>query len=165
MELFTFLYEMSVWSVLFFIVGFALVIFEMFIPGFGIPGILGVVSLFLAVVVTADSLLEATIMIIIILAFLGIMLSLALHSATKGKLSKTLILSDSLKKESGFTGTEDLAYFLGKEGITTTILRPSGTSDFDGVKLDVVSQGDFIPQNTKVKVIKVEGRRIVVEKI
>ena len=165
MDLFSFISDMSIWSVLFFLTGFLLVIFEMFIPGFGFPGVLGVILLFLAVVVTANSLLEATIMIVIILAFLGIMLSIVLHSATKGRLSKTLILSQSLKKESGFTGTEELNYFLGKEGIATSTLRPSGTADFDGVKLDVVSQGDYIPQNTKVKVNKVEGRRIVVEKI
>jgi membrane-bound ClpP family serine protease len=165
MEMFLFLTQMSIWSILCFLGGFALVIFEMFVPGFGLPGIIGVILLFLGVVVTADTLIEATVMIILILAFLGVLLSVILHSATKGRLSKTLILNDSLKRESGFSGTEELAYFLGKEGISTTILRPSGTCDFDGVRLDVITQGEFLPRNTKVKIIKVEGRRIVVQKI
>lgn len=58
-----------------------------------------------------------------------------------------------------------MQYFLDKKGTTLTVLRPAGTVDFDGVKLDVVSEGDFIPKDTEVKVIKVEGRRIVVRQI
>ncbi|NMB96506.1 MAG: hypothetical protein GYA02_07835, partial [Clostridiaceae bacterium] len=95
----------------------------------------------------------------------GVALTLVLHSASKGRLSKTLILSDSLNKEEGFSGTEDLEYFVGREGKTLTVLRPAGTAEFDGVKLDVVSEGEFIPKNTRVKVKKVTGRRIVVTKI
>lgn len=55
--------------------------------------------------------------------------------------------------------------FLGKEGTALSVLRPSGVANFDGIKLDVVSQGDFILKGTKVKIIKVEGRRIVVSEI
>jgi membrane-bound ClpP family serine protease len=44
------------------------------------------------------------------------------------------------------------------------VLRPSGTADFSGVRLDVVSDGDFIPKDSKVVISKVEGHRIVVRK-
>ena len=101
-------------------------------------------------------------MVIIIIAILGFVLSIVLSSATKGRLSKTLVLSHTSNREAGFIGTEDLGFFLGKEGVTLTNLRPSGTANFEGVKLDIVSEGDFIPKDTKVRVIKVEGRRIVV---
>jgi membrane-bound ClpP family serine protease len=121
--------------------------------------------LILGIIQTANTILEAFILIIIIIAILGIALTLALHSATKGRLSKTLVLNDSLKKESGYIGTEDLNYFLNREGTTLTVLKPSGIVDFDGVKLDVVSESEFLPKGTKVRVIKVSGRRIVVRKI
>jgi len=49
--------------------------------------------------------------------------------------------------------------------VATTVLRPSGIVNFDGIKLDVVSEGEFIQPGSKVKIIKVEGRRIVVKKI
>jgi membrane-bound ClpP family serine protease len=137
----------------------------MFYPGFGVLGVSGIILLFLGVITTAKTVMDLLIMTIIILAFLGVALTLVLHSATKGRLSKTIVLQDSLKKESGFEGTEDLNYFLGKEGTTLTVLRPAGTADFDGVRLDVVTQGDFIQKDAKVKVLKVEGRRIVVKEI
>lgn len=160
-----FVYNIDVWAAVFFLLGFILVIFEMFNPGFGAPGITGVILLFLGIVTTATSLMDVLIMLVIIMAVLGIALTLVLHSATKGRLSKTLVLSDSLKKELGFEGTEDLKFFLDKEGKAVTVLRPAGTADFDGVKLDVVSEGEFIQKDTKVKIIKVEGRRIVVREI
>lgn len=163
--LFSFVEAIGVIQVVLLIVGLILIIFEMFNPGFGAPGITGLILLAAGVIFTARNLLEALIMIVIILAILGLALTLVLHSAAKGRLSKTLILSDALNKEEGFSGTEDLEYFVGREGITTTVLRPSGTAEFDGVKLDVVSEGEFIAKNTRVKVKKVAGRRIVVSKI
>ncbi|HHV28583.1 NfeD family protein [Acetivibrio mesophilus] len=163
--MFDFIYNIDIWAAIFFILGFTLVIIEMFFPGFGAPGITGIIFLFLGILVTAETLTDVLIMLAIILVVLGIALAIILRSATKGRLSKTLVLSDSLEKESGFEGTEDLSGFLGKKGVALTVLRPAGTAEFDGVKIDVVSEFDFIDKGSKVKIVKVEGRRIVVSKI
>ncbi|AEV68003.1 NfeD family protein [Acetivibrio clariflavus] len=152
-------------SAVFFILGFIMIIIEMFHPGFGAPGISGIILLILGIVSVARNLTDVIILIIIILIVLGIALTFVLYSATKGKLPKTLVLTDSLNKEEGFEGTEDLKFFIGKEGKALTVLRPSGTADFDGVKLDVVSEAEFIQKDAKIKIIKVEGRRIVVREI
>ena len=83
----------------------------------------------------------------------------------KGRLGKTLVLSTAMKKENGYINNDDMNYFLDKTGTTLTVLRPSGTIDLDGVKLDVVSQGEYIEKGAEVKIIKVEGRKIVVRKV
>ena len=152
-EPFGFLYSMSLWAAIFFILGFIFIIIEMFNPGFGVPGITGTILLFIGVIMTARSALDVLIMLLIILAILGLSLTLVLYSATRGRLSKTLILNDSLDKEQGFESSEDLDYFLGKEGIATTVLRPAGTADFDGVKLDVVARGENNKKGVIIKVI------------
>jgi len=64
----------------------------------------------------------------------------------------------------GYVASEDYTEFLGKSGTATTLLRPSGTAEIDGVKLAVVSEGEFIPAGTSVQVILVQGNRIVVGK-
>lgn len=156
---------MSGLAIICLLIGLALVIVEMFHPGFGVPGITGGILLICGIVMTAKNLFEVLVMVIIILTILGVALTLVLQSATKGRLSKILVLHEAQKKEAGYTGTEELNYFLGHEGVTLTILRPAGMADFDGIKLDVVSEGDFISPNTKVRIIRVEGRRIVVRKI
>lgn len=165
MGLFSFISHIGLIQALFLITGLGLVIFEMFNPGFGAPGITGLALLAAGVILTAKSLLEALIMIVILVAILGLVLVLAIRSATKGRLSKTLVLSDSLNTASGYVGTEDLKSFVGKKGLTITNLRPSGTAVFDNIRLDVVSEGDYIPKNTKVEVVNVSGRRVVVREI
>ncbi|HOM02712.1 MAG TPA: NfeD family protein [Acetivibrio sp.] len=162
--MFDFIYNIDIWAAICFILGFTFVIIEMFFPGFGFPGIAGLILLFAGVVLTAKTLTDVLVLLAIILVVLGIALAIILRSASKGRLSK-LVLTDSLEKQSGFEGTEDFSPFLDKEGVALTPLRPSGTAEFDGVKLDVVSEFDMIEKDSKVKIIKVEGRRIVVRKI
>ena len=45
-----------------------------------------------------------------------------------------------------------------------TVLRPAGTAVFGERRLDVVSSGDLIPKDARVRVVRVEGGRIVVER-
>ena len=56
----------------------------------------------------------------------------------------------------------DLRSLTGKEGITLTPLRPAGSAEIEGERQDVISQGIFIPAGTKIKVIRVEGGRVLV---
>jgi membrane-bound serine protease (ClpP class) len=51
---------------------------------------------------------------------------------------------------------------VGKAGVALTALRPAGTAVFDGKRVDVVSEGTFVPKGEMVKVIAVEGLRVVV---
>jgi membrane-bound ClpP family serine protease len=145
------------------IAGLVFVIVEMFYPGFGAPGITGGILLVVGVLLYARSPLQALIMVVIILAILGVALTLVLHSASKGHLAKHLILRDSLDENVKFSAADDLNYFVGSEGKALTVLRPSGTADFNGVKLDVVTEGEFIPKDSAVTIIEVEGYRIVVK--
>ena len=50
----------------------------------------------------------------------------------------------------------------GKEGVAHSTLRPAGTALIDGVRVDVVSRGEMIAVRTRIKVIAVEGNRVVV---
>lgn len=145
------------------VIGLILVVIEMHIPGFGAPGITGIILLAVGVILYAQSPLQALILVVIILAVLGVALTLVLHSASKGHLSKHLVLNSALGDGAGFSDVGDLSYFVGSEGKTLTVLRPSGMADFSGVKLDVVSEGEFIPKGSIIVISKVEGNRIVVK--
>ena len=157
--------DITMLAIFCFAFGFILMVIEIFHPGFGVFGIFGGILLILGIVLKAKSFMEGLIMLTAILAVLGFMMAIAIHSASKGRLSKILVLHSEQKKEEGYIGIEDLKYFLDAEGEAITILRPAGIADFNGVKLDVVTEGQFIPEGEKIKIIKVEGRRIVVRKI
>lgn len=163
-ELFGFVYRLTWLPALCFILGFVLITFELFNPGFGAPGISGIILLILGIMFTARSLLDAIVMVLIALIVIGIILFLVIHSASKGKLNKKLILYERMDKEAGYVGRSGPKSFLGKEGTAITMLRPAGIVDIDGVRLDVVTNGEFLPKGTKVKVTKIEGMRVVVTK-
>ncbi|WP_297418043.1 NfeD family protein [Clostridium sp.] len=160
-----FLPDMTVLTVFLLILGFGLVFLEMHIPGFGLPGIAGAIFLILAVVLTAENFAQALVMTLGILAVLGAMLGIVLTYFTKGKLFKPLILPDEQKKEHGYISSSDLDYLLGKRGITTTDLRPTGSIDIDGVKFDVISEGEYISKGTVVEIFKVSGVKLLVKKV
>ncbi len=153
-------------AILCLLAGFALVVVEMFIPGFGLPGISGIILLVVGVVLKARSWLEGLIIAAVIILLLCVALSIALRSASRGRLSRSsLILSDVSAGDTSEVSDGDLKFFIGKSGRTTCALRPAGIAEFDGVRLNVVSDGEFISENTPVRVTHVEGNRIVVRPI
>lgn len=164
-ELFGFVTRITWLPALCFVVGFGLLTFELFNPGFGVPGFSGIVLLILGIIFTARSLVDAIVIVILILLVIGIIIFFIARSASKGNLSKKLILKDALKEEFGYSGRDNLESFLGKTGIAATVLRPSGIGIFDDIKLDIVTEGEFIPKGSNIEIVRVEGMRVIVRKL
>ena len=61
--------------------------------------------------------------------------------------------------------TKELKGLIGKKGIAVTPLRPSGIVEVNGKKLNVITVGEYIESNARIKIINVEGNKIVVKKI
>lgn len=152
-----------IWLVLL-LVGFGLIVLEVYLPGFGLPGILGGICLIAGVALKAQGdLILWLIMTLIIAALLCVALSISMHSAAKGRLDRSRFVLREVATTSQLTGG-DMAFYVGKSGIATTPLRPSGNVEIDGVKLNVVSDGEFIAEGERVKVVSVEGNRIQVQR-
>jgi len=151
-----------------FLLGLVLLIVEVFMPGFGLPGITGIVLEIACIALTyfSHGSMAALGVTLIILAVIAIAISLALRSANKGKLSRSaVILTETESAEEGYVATRDMDVFLGKTGTTTTVLRPTGMAEFDGVKLNVQSDGEYISKGETVRVDHVEGARVVVRRV
>lgn len=150
-----------------FLLGLVLLIIEVFMPGFGLPGVTGIILELVCIALTyaGHGSMAALGITLIILAVIAIAISLALRSANKGRLSKSpVILSETESAEDGYIATRDMEVFLGKTGLTTTVLRPTGMAEFDGVKLNVQSDGEYIAKGESVRVDHVEGARVVVRR-
>lgn len=163
MGIFSFINNIQLLQAILLTVGLIFLLAEVFIPGFGVAGIVGIILFVVGIILTAKTFLEALVMFIILLLVLAIVILLVVRSASKGKLSKTLILNQANSNEQGFSGVEDMNVFLGREGKALSLLRPAGIGLFDGVRLDVVSKGGFIEEGTSIKIVEVIGRRIVVD--
>ena len=65
--------------------------------------------------------------------------------------------------DTNLPGASEAASLLGVIGTANTTLRPAGVVRFGEKFVDVVSDGGYIPAGTRVRVIAVEGNRIVVK--
>ena len=59
----------------------------------------------------------------------------------------------------------DVSGFLGKEGRAVTMLRPYGDVDFNGVRMQVSSDGPIIDKGAKVRVIETRANKIIVREV
>lgn len=73
-----------------------------------------------------------------------------------------VVLMDATDTESGYVSNVNRTELIGQKAVTTTPLRPSGTIDLKGERIDVVSEGNYIDRGKDVIIVKVEGSRIVV---
>lgn len=141
--------------------GIALLVVEVFMPGFGLPGISGLVLITVGVVMTWNSYgaVAGLAVTLIALALAGISISASIKSAASGKLSRSaLFLKDTVAP----VEHEETEALLGKTGETVTVLNPVGFAEFDGVRLNVISEGSFLEKGKPVQVIQVEGSKIIV---
>lgn len=149
------------------LVGVILLVVEAFMPGFGIPGISGSVLLLIGIVMTwieygALAGLGAT---VVLLALLAIVISFSLHSASRGRLSKSnLVLSDNEDARKQDDNGE-MQLLVGKVGEAKNVLRPVGVAEFDCGRLNVMTEGEYVAQGAKVRIKRVDGTAIFVETV
>jgi membrane-bound serine protease (ClpP class) len=68
--------------------------------------------------------------------------------------------------EEGFTAAkESHRDLVGAEGISLTPLRPAGTARIKDQRVDVVADGELIPPNSRIQVLRVDGNRVVVRSV
>ena len=150
------------------VVGIGLIIVELFMPGFGIPGISGIVLLIIAAAYNWNQYgyIAGLGVSLILLVIVGAAIYISIRSATKGRLSRSpLVLKGGQSREEGFIATDEYDKYLGREGTTLTVLRPAGMAEVDGERVNVVSDGSFIDRGVRVRVREVEGSRVMVERL
>ncbi len=163
-------------ELLLFVAGLILLAIEIFvIPGFGVVGITGIVaivaSLTLATMgqwelITIPDISGALTRITLALVFSIIVTIVLARYLPRTSFGKHLILTDSQEHEDGYIAQfQDQSPLLGLTGTTLTPIHPSGTMEIRDKRYDVVSEGEFIDKHATVKVIDVEGVRIVVRQI
>ena len=140
--------------------GAALMIVEVFLPGFGLPGVSGIVLIGAGTVIIwlKAGALTALATLLVVIAVLAVLISYMMRRATEGGAHARIFLREKEELRSG----EDMQVLLGKQGRTTSVLRPAGIGDFDGVRLNVVTEGSFIERDRPIEIVNVDGARIVV---
>jgi membrane-bound serine protease (ClpP class) len=152
--------------VLLFIVGILLLAAEVFVfPGFGISGILGMIATFSSIGFAYADKQQAAISLLISLILAIGLIVLALKYLPKTRTWGKIVLTTKLDTESGYVTQPAFIDYLDKEGVAITPLRPAGIVEVDGNRLDVATEGVFLSAGTAVRIVKVEGNKIIVRRV
>lgn len=154
-------------AVFVFAIGITAILLEIFvIPGFGAAGLLGLGLVVWSVFLASTSPLQAVISLTVALAGSIVMLYVFIKVLGRRGMWDRLVLGTKLNTATGYiTPKKGMEKYQGMEGMAVTTLRPSGTAEFAGDRVDVVSEGGFIPAGAPIRVILVEGSRVVVRKL
>lgn len=142
-------------------VGLVLLFLETLLPGL-IAGALGILSLAAGVAYAYINFGARTgnATLAIVLVLLGVGTILWVKFFPNSAMARMFVLNQSI----GNVGAEK-PELLGETGVTLTALRPAGTAIFKGKRVDVVADGTFVEKGTNVKVVAVEGLRVVVRAV
>lgn len=169
------LVNLAGWEDLLLVVGgMALLALEfLVIPGFGIAGILGALVLLAGLVLsltgdgdTAPVIVQAAGRVIFALLLAVLSSLLFLRLLPRLPFGRRLILETGLPASQGYESSPPGDHeWMGKRGRAMSPLRPAGIAEFDGTRVDVVSDGPLIESGAAVEVIRVDGNRIVVRQL
>lgn len=150
-----------------FLLGIIALLLEIVVfPGFGVAGIIGIILFGWGVLLVSVDVTQVTAALVLALIATMVVLVLGLRLMSRYKLWYKLTLQNKQQKEEGYVAPlPQLALFAGKEGTALTPLRPAGAAEVDGYRLDVVTGGEFIKSGSRVRVVKVEGTRVVVKEV
>ena len=156
---------LSIFVLLLFIGGLALIGLEMFVPG-GIVGTVGIITVVYAIIYVNKSTYYIAFILVV-----SLIIAVILYYVNRNVFHKKLmfldrlVLNDSISTEDGYVASESRVELVGQILKAYTDLRPAGVAILDNEKLDVVTDGDFIEKGNEVEIVRVEGMRIVVKKI
>lgn len=152
-------------AIILLILGAVLIIAEIFVPG-GIIGVLGIASVVGSLILSGQDIghMSMSIAIAFIVAIIASIILFKTMGMEKG-FFRHIILKDRTLTELGYVSSVNRLELIGLEGRTVTPLRPSGTAVFENERLDVISEGGFIHNDVPIKVVKVEGVRVVVREV
>ena len=116
-----------------------------------------------------DQFKVAVIISVIAFILLSIILWIIILRSLKNPDSKiareTILFSEERSSEGFQTAPDEYKKLLGARGLALSQLRPSGIALVKGKRISVVTEGGFIPADSAVEVVDIQGSRVVVRRI
>ena len=144
------------------IIGIVLIGVEFFLPGFGVPGVSGIICTVTGIFLTGRDMSERIMVGVIAIVIIAIVLVVSIIVFNSKKIKSPIKLETDLQGKNLFIEEKDMEYLLGKKGVAITDLRPSGKGEFDGVKLDVITTG-YIKKGTDLTITAIKNNKIFVD--
>jgi membrane-bound ClpP family serine protease len=157
-----------VWAIGLLILGLVVVLVEVFIPSGGLLGLVAGALLITSVgLAFYEGLGTGLVFLTIVTVSVPSVIGVGMHYLPQTAIGRKLILAPPKPEEVDPATERDraLQHLVGQIGRTLTPLLPSGISEIDGRRVDTTSEGMSIDAGALVRVVEVNGHRVVVRKV
>ncbi|MCL1787037.1 MAG: hypothetical protein FWG38_03550 [Defluviitaleaceae bacterium] len=146
------------------VIGVLALVLELVMPGYDgfVGAIVGVLALIVSAVLAVLFVPGGWWFVGINITILAVCSYFAWLYLRRAQLNGKMVLSDTLAED---LPQVDYASLVGKEGKATTLLRPAGEADFNGLRLEVTTKGPLVEPGTKVRVVEAHGNQVIVSVI
>ena len=146
------------------LIGIGVIIAEIILPSGGILSILAILvfGYSLNLVFTHFSTNIAVLFVTVDLITIPILIYMGFKLLARSPVT----LRTTLSREKGVSSQDSLlAGLVGKSGVATSTLRPSGIAEIQERRIDVVTRGEYLEKGTRVIVQKVTGNQVIVQEL
>ncbi len=152
------------------IVGVVFLFIECLVPGFGFFGITGLIAIAGAIIangILTKSVASSLFLVVLFFIVILILFLVFIRSARFGLISKTPFIEKRTAVPKDFADKNKNSYkvLIGQRGVAMTDFTPSGRFMIDDKIYDGITKGESLDKNNVIKVIDVEGNKIIVEKV
>ena len=147
-----------------FVLGIVLLVIELYVPDFGIIGLIGFIAMIIALYYRIGDSVDLLLMGLASLTVAVVVAIVLLKMGKQLNISPMFILETSMNKESGYSSERDLSFLKDQVGVAMTDLRPVGRAKFEEKIYDVISTEEMIPNSAVVFVERVQGSKVYVRR-
>ncbi|KAA3608059.1 MAG: hypothetical protein DWQ01_13360 [Planctomycetota bacterium] len=147
------------------LIGFGLVLAEVFFPSLGVLSILAGISIIASVILAFQESNPFGIAILTVaVAGVPVTVFLAFRVFPRTPVGRRMVNPGfNWKAEERAAVQHRAAQFVGRSGVAESPLRPAGIADFAGERLDVVTRGEHVDPGTRVRAVRFVANRLIVE--
>jgi len=151
-------------AIILLLIGLTLIFLELFIPSAGVLGFLAMVMLVASVVYAymKGGMAVGTMFLAAEVILVPIAIGIAFRIWPHTPMGKRILLGAPDPGDPDEIAASSLVGLVGKRGISTSLLLPSGVVEIEGETYDVLALGGAIDRGTAIEVIEVEGTRVFV---
>lgn len=145
-----------------FLTGVLCLLVEAALPGVGFFGVAGVGLIVLTLFMAASRPDDGWQAVALAAAVSPYLTWLAWRLGVRRLFQRQLTLKERLGTDEGYVAGGRFVDLVGKTGTALTPLRPAGSVEIDGRRIDVVTGGEYIPAGAAVTVVKVDNWHVTV---
>lgn len=147
-----------------FLLGISLLIVELYVPDFGVIGIVGFLAMVLSIYLKTGDFTQLVYLVLGSIAVAFIVIVYFLKSGKDLNISPGFVLNEAMSNDKGYSSEKDYSFLVNTNGLVISDLRPVGRAKFGEDTYEVISTAEMISSGELVTVVRVQGAKVYVKR-